>query len=202
MFSWLTRKNTALNEVVTNFSKAPFPAAATPVQQAGFLAIDLELTGLNPRKDHIVSIGWVPMEQGRIILNQAEHIYLSIEREVGQSAVFHQIGDEQLMEGVKASQMLQRFMQVALGSVLVFHHAQLDMGYLNKLAVKVSGAPIIAPVVDTMLWEHHKIVAHYHHTPPGTLRLHNCRQRYHLPDYPAHDALTDALADGRAETLL
>ena len=35
---------------------------------------------------------------------------------------------------------------------------------------------------------------------PGSLRLHSCRQRYGLPHYPAHDALTDAVAT--AELLL
>ena len=48
MLSWLWRKNTALSAVVDNFSKTALPSAATAVQQAPFLVLDFELTGLNP----------------------------------------------------------------------------------------------------------------------------------------------------------
>ncbi|MFU8877295.1 MAG: 3'-5' exonuclease, partial [Wenzhouxiangellaceae bacterium] len=47
------------------------PSPATPVSQAPMLAIDLEMTGLAPDRDAIITIGWVPIEHGRIMLEQA-----------------------------------------------------------------------------------------------------------------------------------
>jgi DNA polymerase-3 subunit epsilon len=54
--------------------------------------------------------------------------------------------------------------------------------------------PILAPVVDTLLLEQRRLLRANKGIKSGDLRLHYCRQRYGLPDYPAHDALTDALA--------
>jgi DNA polymerase-3 subunit epsilon len=35
-----------------------------------------------------------------------------------------------------------------------------------------------------------------HHLERGSLTLARCRQRYHLPEYQAHHALSDAVACG------
>ena len=40
---------------------------------ADYLVIDLELTGLNAKKDEIVSIAWVPITEQRIQLGASVH---------------------------------------------------------------------------------------------------------------------------------
>ena len=42
------------------------PARSTPLEELELLAVDMETTGLNPRRDRIVSVGWVPV-CGRVI---------------------------------------------------------------------------------------------------------------------------------------
>ena len=71
MLNWLLKKRQMISEVVSRFSATPVQAATTFVEQANFLVIDLELTGLNPKKDHIVSIGWVLIQQQEIVLGKA-----------------------------------------------------------------------------------------------------------------------------------
>ena len=52
------------------------------------------------------------------------------------------------------------------------------------------------PVVDTLTIEHqrHSRTGGVGVTEAGALRLGAARERYGLPRYPAHDALTDAIA--------
>ncbi len=49
------------------------PRGRTLWRDAGFCAVDLELSGLDPRQDEIVSFGAVPIEHGRIQLSAAVH---------------------------------------------------------------------------------------------------------------------------------
>src|SRR6516162_7894717 len=44
------------------------PGDALAWRDASWCALDLEMTGLDPRTDEIIAIGAVPIEQGRIVL--------------------------------------------------------------------------------------------------------------------------------------
>ncbi len=50
------------------------------------------------------------------------------------------------------------------------------------------------PTVDTLLLEEAILRRKDAPIMPGDLRLQACRERYNLPNYPAHNALVDALA--------
>jgi DNA polymerase-3 subunit epsilon len=176
------------------FFKVPLPSRREFVDDIEFLAVDIETTDLDPSRGEIVSIGWVPMIKGNIVLSQARHIVLGIRNEIGQSAIFHNIRDEEVASGARATAMVEEFMQAAIGRVLVFHNAHIDMAFINKLSQRLAGVPVICRILDTMQWEKKKVIKKYHHIPTDTLRLHSCRRRYNLPDYPAHNALSDALA--------
>jgi DNA polymerase-3 subunit epsilon len=182
------------NSPAAPFFTSPLPAGRACSDDVEFLAVDIETTSLDANDGEIVSIGWVPLVKGCVVLNQARHVVVGIKREVGQSAVFHQLSDEQLSQGERASAMFEQFLKAAMGRVLVFHNAQIDMAFLNKLSRRLIGVPLVAPIVDTLLWEKTKVLKRYHHIPTDTLRLHACRRRYNLPDYPLHNALSDALA--------
>ncbi len=95
---------------------------------------------------------------------------------------------------------MQRFLQVAVGRVLVFHHAQLDMAYLNRCSRRLFGAPLLLPVVDTLALERGALERRDVSLRANSLRLASCRARYGLPPGWVHNALTDALAT--AELLL
>lgn len=176
------------------------PAASSRFADTAFLVVDLETTSLDPAQGEIASIGWVPIEHGKVILAQAEHHLIAVRQGVGQSAVFHQISDSQLAHGSPLVDIMRRFYACAAGRVLVFHYAQLDWGYLQCVTRKLFQAPLLQPYVDTMEVERHKLLQHQDALEQGVLRLFACRTRYGLPDYPPHNALTDAIAT--AELLL
>ncbi|MEE2730570.1 MAG: exonuclease domain-containing protein [Pseudomonadota bacterium] len=170
------------------------PLQSQPFQQTRYVVIDLETTALNPEHGEIASIAWVVIEQATICLNQAAHYHVRLEKEVGQSAVFHQLTDSDLEQGVHIKEALAALLQVLSHSTLVFHNAHLDMGFLNKALRALWGAPLLLPVVDTLQVERKRLQQRTEAIPAGDLRLFQCRQRYGLPDVPLHDALGDALA--------
>lgn len=182
-------------------SFSPFNANACIADDGvEFLVADLEMSSLDAREGEILSIGWVIIKNGKIQLASAEHHLLKTKRTVGQSATIHNLRDCELQQGENIMFVVERFLKLAAGKVLVFHHAPLDMAYLNKASMALFFSPMLLPVVDTLAIEKKKILQHQEHVNPGELRLAECRSRYNLPAYPAHNALMDALAS--AELLL
>lgn len=175
---------------------AGLPGRGTPLVEVSFLVVDLETTALEAGEGEIASIGWVPVRCGKVLLSEAEHHYVAIKKGVGQSAVFHQISDTELVGADKLAQMMARFFEVARGHVLVFHYAQLDWSFLNSATQSLYQVRLEAPYIDTMEIEKRYLLRQQEGIAAGELRLFACRQRYGLPDYPAHNALTDAIATG------
>lgn len=182
------------------FLSASLPAAGSHFSDVEFLVIDLETTSLQALDGEIASMGWVVVKDAAVQLSSAEHYYAKIQSGVGQSAVIHQIRDSELDNALPVAEIMARLLEVAAGKVLVFHNAYLDMDFLNTLSAKLYATPVLAPVVDTLQLERRRLQRRDVAPKSGELRLHSCRLRYGLPDYPAHDALTDALAT--AELLL
>ena len=84
--------------------------------------------------------------------------------------------------------------------ILVFHNAMLDWGFL-KLALKNAGItqrPKL--IIDTLQIEKKRLLQHASDIKLDDLTLNECRNRYDLPSYHCHHALTDAQAT--AELLL
>jgi DNA polymerase-3 subunit epsilon len=80
MFDWSTklRRNRYLNqcqhEVMAEYLKSDFPSGKTDYRQVDYLAADLEMTGLDAESDHILSIGFVPIINQKVVLSGARTI--------------------------------------------------------------------------------------------------------------------------------
>ncbi len=193
------RRNTADGALLKCWSM-PYPAGHTDWRNVEFLAVDIETSSLSAADGEMLSIGWVVLAQAAIKLSSAQHHLLSPENSVGQSATIHQLRDCELLEGLDQSAMMAHFLEAASGRILVFHHAFLDLSFLNQAGMQLYGAPLLLPYLDTLLLEQKKLTRQGTVLAKNGLRLANCRSRYNLPDYPAHNALMDALAT--AELLL
>ena len=196
---WLRRRQ-CHHPLMQRYLATALPSPRVEFCAASFLVVDLETTALKPDEGEIASIAWVPIERGVIALAGAEHRLVKVEKGVGQSAIYHQLLDDQLSGAATLREAMDAFLAAASGRTLVFHHAGLDLAFLNQACQAIYGAPPLAYIVDTLQLERNKLMATVGHIESGALRLHACRRRYGLPEYAAHDALVDALAT--AELLL
>jgi DNA polymerase-3 subunit epsilon len=157
------------------------------------LAIDLETTGLDPASDSVLAIGFVPVEDGEIVLRGARRIVVAGTVEVGDSATIHGLTDDDIAAGVPLPDALDETLAALDGRALLAHHAPIETTFLAR-ACRQTGRTWPGPdVVDTMVAEarHHERWGHQ--VPPGALRLWAARERFGLPAYKAHDALMDAI---------
>ena len=163
----------------------PLPSTGTDWRRVSFLVIDAEMSSLDVNEGELLSIGWVCVEKGAIVLGSARHYLIKAQKSVGQSAVFHNLRDCELAEADTLAEVQLRFLEAAAGRVLVFHNAALDLSYLNQLSRRRLNAPLLLPTVDTLLQEKFLLQRRGIPIKPGDLRLQACRGRYNLPPYSA-----------------
>ena len=180
--------------------RAPLPSTSSDWREVSFLVVDAEMSSLDARTGELLSVGWVAVDRGSIHLDSAEHHLIRAENSVGQSATIHNLRDYDLIDAHEREQVLAHFLDIAAGKVLVFHNAALDMAFLNKISRRYFRAPMLMPVVDTLLQEEAVLRRQEKGIKPGELRLQACRDRYNLPHFHGHNALLDAIAT--AELLL
>jgi DNA polymerase-3 subunit epsilon len=165
------------------------------VAEVEFLAVDVETTGLDPRTDHLVSVGWVPVVGREIVLAGARELTIRPpgEVDIGASATFHRLTDDQLSDAAPLVDVLPPLLAALHGRVLLAHHAPLELGFLAEATLAAYGARPPVTAVDTLTLQQGLLPAH-HRVVDGALRLDAVRRSYGLPRYTAHHALTDALA--------
>ena len=173
------------------------PSDTTPVAEVEFLALDVETTGLDPHTDHLLSVGWVPVIGRDIVLAGACELTIRPpdEVDVGASATFHRLTDDQVADAAPLTDVLPRLLGALHGRVLLAHHAPVELGFLTAATLAAYGARPPVTVVDTLALQHRLTPAH-HGEDAGSLRLDAVRRTFGLPRYTAHHALTDALAAG------
>lgn len=163
--------------------------ANTPI-----ISVDLELTGLDARRNRIIALGWTQVDHGRIQLGSNRHIMINTDQSVGESAAIHELMDSDVASGVSLSLGLRRLFEAARGRVWLFHHAGLDVAFLQQACLSWAGVAPPFAMLDTMLME--LLMRKRRELPvlKGDLQLGNLRSSYHLPRYTAHNALIDACA--------
>lgn len=161
------------------------------------LAVDVETTGLRPGRDQLVSVGWVPVDGRRIDLSCARYFVLD-GVEVGSSAAIHGVTDDDVARfGVRAGVVCREFEEAVAGRRLLAHFAQMEIGFLGELFRQERGQRWRIredEVVDTFALERRHMERMGTYPRGEDLRLARVRQRYGLPMYGNHNALTDALA--------
>lgn len=181
---------------VADFLEVPFPAPDTPLTDLPLLAIDLETTGLDPEQDHILSIGFIPVDGLAIPTGKAVEIIVRQDAEVGQSAAFHGITDDEIAAGTPIRDALAATLEALQGRVLLAHHADIEVGFLKAACRREFGSEPTFVVVDTLKLAIDLLMSGDDDVPPRRLRLSALRGQFGLPRYRAHNALVDALACG------
>jgi DNA polymerase-3 subunit epsilon len=174
---------------------APQQDPRTPLANVRLLALDFETTSLDAASGVPLSAGWVPVDGTAVRLGGAGSVgFLPPAVGVGDSAVFHGITDDAASEGFEESRAVAQILAALTGRILLAHHASIEASFLAAACRRIWGVAVAFPSVDTLDIEHRLATRGGSEPTPGSLRLGAARERYGLPSYDAHEALTDALA--------
>jgi len=170
-----------------------------PWDSVVYWSLDLETGGLDPKKDPILAVGMVPIREGTIRVGESFRTLVRPERGSAitpESVQAHQLVWRELQEAPPLGRVLPEIESRLREGVLLVHHGGLDVTILKRDFALERVAWPAPKVVDTM----RLLLRNAHLRNPElsreqvTLNLSRARAEYGLPDYQAHDALTDAIS--------
>jgi DNA polymerase-3 subunit epsilon len=172
---------------------------AQPIRTITFTVLDCEMTGLDPARDEILSIGAVRIRNGRIVMNERFYQVFKPTEAVSTKEVIliHGLGPDEVSRGMPLDDALDRLLAFIGDSVVIGHFTALDLAFLNAALASRKERSIKNPALDTRLlhgWWRRR-------TPPqgpasDDASLEEIVLEMGLPRYPAHHAFYDALTTG------
>ncbi len=184
---------------IPNYIKAlirlPRLNAALDAQDANFIVLDLETTGLDSEEESILSIGWVEIVNGCVDLTTCQHMYINGQSEIKpETAVINHITPQMLVEGVSIHEAMSAFFKAAEGKFLVAHGCVIETSFINQYLRRVFKLPEPPLVwIDTLCIEK-RLQKAVNSRDESDVTLSGTRTRYGLPEYNCHNALVDAVA--------
>lgn len=170
-----------------------------PLSEYSFVVFDTELTGLNRKKDEIVSIGGVRITNLQIDLSQTFNQYIRPhKKEHTDATLIHRITPEQLEKAPTLEEVLPEFISFTENALLVGHHVGLDMSFINRAVREFFSGTLANPGIDTMKMAqgYKRVLLGYYHdqsVASHQYSLSDLSKEFGLPIFDAHDAFDDAM---------
>lgn len=160
---------------------------AKSIKETRFVVFDTETTGLNPKKDKILSIGAVCINQGCIDIADYFEQYLTQEKFTSATVEVHGILKEGKVKKITEPQAIKQFLAFIKNSVLIAHHAAFDIEMINQALYQLKLPKLKNKYIDTgILYKKLKNKEHKHYNLDAL-----CTE-FNIPKHDRHTANGDA----------
>jgi DNA polymerase III subunit epsilon len=130
-------------------TRLPGPNLDTPWREAEFCVLDLETTGLNLRRDEIVSYGAAIVAHARIHCGRVAYRQLRPDRPISVAALtVHGLRAADLADEPTIDEVLDEMIDLLAHRVLVAHAAWIEQAFLDRV-LRRRGLRPGAAVIDT-----------------------------------------------------
>jgi DNA polymerase-3 subunit epsilon len=169
----------------------------TPIRKVRYAVIDTELTGLNERRDSIVSLGALHLIDGRIELGTSFYRLLKPRTALRSDGILiHEITPSEVEEEPEIDQVLRDFLSFCDHYVLVGHCLSIDLNFINKEVKRLLGSHLANPALDTLMlyrwlrtrWPQEACFA----AAPESVDLYGIARGFGISAVGAHNAVMDA----------
>jgi DNA polymerase-3 subunit epsilon len=183
---------------ILNIRSRKLPAnASRPLSELRFVVVDTELTGLDTKRDSIVSIGAVRMRGGVIDLGDTFYQLVNPEKPLSASSVvIHEITPSEVAEKPPIDTVLTEFLEFAADDILVGHFISIDLAFLNREKKRMFDHELDNAAIDTLSiyeWISKRAKPGVCvHAPIKGYRLYDIAKCFDVPLNVAHNAIADA----------
>jgi len=167
-----------------------------------WVTIDCETTGLDTRRDQIVSVAAVRIAGSRLLTSQRLELLVRPERKLKKESVrVHQLREQDVAQGLDPEQAMRRLLAFIGARPLVGYYLEFDVAMLNREIWPLLGVRLPQPMIEVSSmyydWKNRQLPPHER---GGTidLRFATMMKALDLPTRDAHDALNDAVMAGLA----
>lgn len=157
------------------------------------VVFDCETTGLDPKRDEIISIGAVKVKKNKILTDEAIHLYIEQKRDISaKSITVHKIRNCDLEGAVTVEEAVERFLYYIGNRKLAGYYLEFDVAMINKYTKKMLGITLPNRQVEVSALYYDKKLKRI---PQGNidLRFDTILKDLSLPRLKAHNALNDAV---------
>ncbi|MDB4837344.1 3'-5' exonuclease [Marinomonas sp.] len=183
--------------IIAKLLKEPYPTPDSKLKDLEFLVFDLETTGLDPKEDRILSVGYLDIQDMRVDISTAIHTYVQAEKYVkAEAAVINHIVPEMLTEGKLFDEAMEDLFLAMQGKILIAHGTIVEKNFIDAYVKRRYDLPPLPLLwLDTLLLEK-SLLRNKNDSATGDYQLASVRERHKLPPYHAHNALSDSIATG------
>ena len=167
-----------------------------------WVALDCETTGLDVRRDRIISIGAVRIVGNRLLTSQRLELLVRPERALDVASMrVHRLRERDLAEGLPPEEAMRQLLHFIGSRPLVGYYLEFDLAMINRAVWPMLGIRLPQPTIEvSALYYDYKNRQLPPHARNGRidLRFATLMSDLALPTRDAHDALNDAVMAGLA----
>jgi DNA polymerase-3 subunit epsilon len=195
------RAKPELPEIVRNYLSDTVLTNNLAWRDARYIVIDVETTGLDPRRNVMIDIGAIEIEEGRALISTVWRSKIQPSDGVSispSSAKIHGLTSDDLRDAISVEDVMRELLNKLIGHVVVMHHANIDLGFINRALSKTWGIVLHGPIIDTA-----RLATHLHRTdrwlrgydaPTPSTQLRSLCEMMGVPVDSEHDALIDSIS--------
>jgi DNA polymerase III subunit epsilon len=197
---WLRSQSIAAHSILQK-NEAFFAALDPnrPISDYEFVVFDTELTGLNPRRDEIVSIGAVRVKNLEIIADDCFYSSCRTARQEHTIGTFiHRITPDEVRIAPEPRVVVPAFVEFCAGAAIVGHFVSIDISFLDRACRRIMGGIMKNPCLDSikLAKAHDKRIRKKSRGKYKITESYNLRRlakAYNLPIFQQHNAQDDAV---------
>ena len=158
-----------------------------------YVCLDCETTGLNPKKDEILSIGAVHIKDNKILMRKTFNIFVKPSQNVNAEAIkIHQIRPIDLQNAVDPKIAILDLLEFIGSRPIVGYYIKFDIAMISKYTKKYIGIklPNESIEVSSMYYRTRKKTSEYEFID---LKFDTIMKELNIPTLGKHDALNDAI---------
>lgn len=195
--SWLTSLTNSWHK--TQLQRPELASMFEPPPANQWVAIDCEMTGLHPKKHHLLSVAAIHIDGNLIDTGNGLHLVcrppVMPDRD---TIVIHGLRTADVEHGMSYDEMLAILLPFIGNRPLVGFCPQIDTAFLNPLVKQYMGTPLPNEVIDVRHLFARRMGDRTQGIPTQSQHLNNILAHYDIPDLGSHDAYNDAVMTAMA----
>ncbi len=114
-----------------------------------YVVYDCETTGLNPKKDEIISIGAVKVKGNKILTSEKFEVIVRPKNQINKESIkVHHIRNCDVENGISAKEALEGFLEFIGNRPLVGYYLEFDVAMINKYMQEFLGTKLPNPQIE------------------------------------------------------
>ena len=164
-----------------------------------WVALDCEMTGLNPKKHHLLSVAAIHINGDSIDTGNGLHLVcrppVMPERD---TIVIHGLRSADVAQGISYEEMLALLLPFVNNRPIVGFCPQIDMAFLDPLVKHYMGVKLPNKVIDVRRLYSQRMGDSQPNVPKQSQQLPKILAHYNISEFGSHDAYNDAIMTAMA----